>query len=92
MMQSYLGIITSRGLQSLFLESDCVLRFLARLAYGEQPTRGVCYWAAMQVPEAIEIQEQLEEGDNDRALQVLRASARFLGPILPSDVRHLRLS
>ena len=92
MMQSYLGIITSRGLQSLFMESDCILRLLARLAYSEQPARAVCYWAAMQVPEAAEIQEQLEKGDSDRALQALRASARFLGPILPSDVRYLRLS
>jgi hypothetical protein len=92
MMQSYLGIITGRGLQSLFLESDHILRILAHVAYAEQPARAVCYWAAMQVPEAIEVQEQLDEGDNDRALQVLRASAKSLGPILPSDVRHLRLS
>jgi hypothetical protein len=91
-MQSYLGIINGRGLQSLFLESDYILGLLARLAYAEQPARAVCCWAAMQVPEAIEIQERLEEGDNGEALQVLRASARFLGPILPSDVRHLRLS
>ena len=91
-MQSYLGIITSHGLQSLFLESEYVLRFLARLAYAEQPTRGVCYWAAIQVPEANEIQGQLEEGDNDTALQILQASARFIGPILPSDVRPLQSS
>ena len=90
-MRSYLGIITSRGLESLFLESDYTLRFLARLAYTDQPVRAVCYWAAMHVPEATEIQGQLDDGDSDRALQILQASARFLGPILPSDVYSLRL-
>jgi hypothetical protein len=92
MMRSYLGIITSHGLESLFLESDYVLQFLARLAYTEQPLRGVCYWAAMNVPEATEIQGQLDEGDSDRALQILHASARFIGPILPSDVHLLQPS
>lgn len=51
--------------------------------------RGVCYWAAMHVPEASEIQGQLDEGDTDRAFQILQASARFFGPVLPSDVRFL---
>ena len=44
MMQSYLGIITSHGLESLFLESDYALRFLARFTYTPQPLRGVRYW------------------------------------------------
>jgi hypothetical protein len=88
-MRSYVGIVTSRGLQSLFPESDYVLRGLTRLAYVGQPVHAVCYWAAMHVPEATEIQAQLDEGDSNRAFQVLQTSATFLGPILPSDVRPL---
>jgi len=89
MMRSYLGIVTSHGLQSLFPESDYALRGLVRVAYTERPVRGVCYWAAMQIPEATEIQGQLDEGDTGRAFQILQTSARFVGPILPSDVRPL---
>lgn len=88
-MRSYVGIVTGHGLQSLFPESEYALQGLARVAYTERPMRGVCYWAAMHVPEASEIQGQLDEGDTDRAFQILQASARFFGPVLPSDVRFL---
>ena len=86
-MRSYVGIITSRGLEWLLPENDGVLRFLAGRAYTEWPHRAVCYWTAIQAAEAGEIQEELADGDSDRALQILQASAMFGGPILPSDVR-----
>ena len=91
-MRSYVGIVTSHGLQALFPESDYALRGLVRVAYTARPMRGVCYWAAMQIPEATEIQGQLDEGDSNRAFQILQTSATSLGPILPSDVRPLLLS
>ena len=90
MMRSYVGIISRRGLEWLLPESDPVLRFLAGRAYAEWPPSAVYYWAAIQTPEATEIQGQLDDGDSDRALQILQATARFSGPILPSDVRRLQ--
>ena len=86
MMQSYLGVITSRGLQSLFLESDYILRVLARLAYAEQPARAVCYWAAMQAPEATRIQEQLEHRQGFSAPFFPPMSVIFGYPEWPSEV------
>ena len=86
-MRSYIGIITSSGLEWLLPENDGVLRFLAGRAYAEWPHRAVCYWTAIQAAEAAEIQGELAEGDSNRALQILQASATFSGPVLPSDVR-----
>jgi hypothetical protein len=86
MMRSYLGIVTNHGLQALLQESAYALRFLTRQAYAERPVRSVCYWAAMHAPQATEIQRYLDEGDGVIALKNLQASARFSGPIFPSDV------
>lgn len=86
-MRTYVGIITRRGLELLFPESDYVRRCLARLAYTDRPAQRICCWAAMPDPVASEIHGQLNQGETDSALQILQASARFLGPVLPSDVR-----
>jgi hypothetical protein len=78
-------MVSSRGLEWLLPENRDVLRFLAGRAYGQRPPRAVCCWAAMQSPAAWEIQGELDDGNPDAALQLLQASAPFLGPVLPSD-------
>lgn len=85
MMQSYVGIITHRGLESLLQESEQSRRFVARYAYQSSQGRSVCCWAAIPHSAAIDLRRLLDDGEADAALQILSSSARFLGPILPSD-------
>jgi hypothetical protein len=87
-MQVYLGMVSSRGLEWLLPENRDVLRFLAGRAYGQRPPCAVCCWAAMQMPAASEIQDELVDGNSDSALRLLQTSAQFLGPVLPSDTRR----
>ena len=86
MNQSYVGVITTHGLQAIYLESDHLVRFLDRQLYRKQPFCGLCCWAVVadQVVEQIEIQIRL--GESQAALKVLQEYADFLGPILPSSV------
>ena len=56
----YLGIVSSRGLEWLLPEKRDVLRFLAGRACGQRPPCAVCCWAAMQMPAASEIQDELD--------------------------------
>ena len=85
-MQSYVGIITYRGLESLLQESEQSLRFATRRAYQNYQGHSVCCWAAMPHSAAADARRLVEDGDCDEALKILSSSAKFLGPILPSDV------
>jgi hypothetical protein len=86
MLRNYLGIVSNHGLEVLFPENDYVRRCLTKLAYDQRPSRRICCWAAMHTLAAGEIQGQLDGGETDVALEILQASAHFLGPVLPSDI------
>ena len=85
MLQSYVGIITSQGLESLVQETERTTRLVTRFAYGNRLGRTICCWAAVQHSVAMDVRRLVDDGDRARALEILNGSARFLGPILPSD-------
>jgi hypothetical protein len=85
MVNSYVGIISGRGLESLVPETEHALPFLVRRAYRQRPSKAVCYWAVMQDEAAREIQSYLQRRRHDDALMALREQAAHFGTILPSQ-------
>ena len=86
MVKSYVGIISSRGLESLLPETEHAVPFLIRRAYRRRPTEAVCYWAVMQDTVAGEVKRQLEWKRYADALLTLRTLATYFGTISPPCV------
>jgi len=85
MIQSYVGVITAKGLQAIYRESDHVVRFLERRLYRTRPVAGLCYWAVLGDQELEYIELQLQCGESQAALRTLEEAAEFGGFILPSE-------
>ena len=83
MVNSFVGIISPRGLESLLPETEHALPFLVRRAYRKRPTEAVCYWAVMQDSAVAEVRRQLQEHRPEEALLALRALAEYFGTIPP---------
>ena len=83
MLDSYIGLISRRGLESLFPETEHAAPFLVRRAYRRQPLEAVCYWAVMEESAAQQVQWQLQWRHHEEAFLVLRALADHVGTILP---------
>ena len=89
MVNSYVGIITSRGLESLYPETEHAVPFLARRAHRGGPTEAVCYWAVLQDSVAAEVERQLRGRHHEDALVTLRALAEHFGTIPPPPAEDL---
>lgn len=85
MQRSYVGIVTARGLEALFPESERAVRLLDRRIYGPRPFLGFCCWAVLRDEVAQQVRDYLKEGDRHSAYRVLELSATAFGPIMPSD-------
>ncbi len=83
MVNSYVGIISRRGLESLLPETEHAVPFLIRRAYRKNPPDAVCYWAVMQDFAAQEVQRQLQWQRYEDAFFVLGALADYSGTIPP---------
>ena len=83
MVNSFVGIISSRGLELLLPETEHALSFLVRRAYRRRPTEGVCYWAIMQDSAAAEVRRQLQQHRHEDAMFALGALAEYFGTIPP---------
>lgn len=83
MVNSYVGIISGRGLESLVPETEHAVPFLVRRAYRRPTSEAVCYWAVMQDEVAREVQGHLQRCRHDDALLALRRHAAHFGTILP---------
>lgn len=88
MERGYIGIVTRRGLEGLYLETEHVVRFLDRRVYGQQPYLGCCFWAVLGSDIAERIQWDIEQADFQSALSSLQLSSSHYGPIMPSDDRR----
>ncbi len=84
MTQSYVGVITTEGLQAIYRESDHLVRFLERRLYRTRPVAGLCYWAVLADQDLEYIELQLQQGESHAALRSLEEAAEFGGVILPS--------
>ena len=87
MQHGYVGIVTRRGLEGLYPESEHVVRFLDRRVYGRQPYFGCCFWAVLGSDIAERIQWDIERADFWSAMSSLELNAIHYGPIMPSDDR-----
>lgn len=86
MVNSFVGIISRRGLESLVPETEHAVPFLVRRAYRRRPTEAVCYWAVMEESAAEQVRRQLHGHRHEDAFFALRALAEHFGTILlPSD-------
>ncbi len=86
MTLSYLGIISTRGLESLQLETNHAARFFMRRAYDRQSARALCCWAVLGQHEAAFIRRLIQAGDSNKALLMLNILAVHLGTLLPETV------
>lgn len=84
MAQCYVGMVTRRGLEGLFAETEDVVRFLDRRMYRQRPYRGVCLWAVLPDEAAEQVRMQLEFGEQREALRTLQCQSLHFGSILPS--------
>lgn len=82
MMDSYVGIISRRGLECFVPETEHTARFLVKRA--KRSTPSLCYWAVMHQAHATEIKRLLASDNSAEALRILNAAAQSLGSILPS--------
>lgn len=84
MVESYVGIIGKRGVESFLPENQHTLHFLMRRAYRSRPMRAVCYWAALRDTDARSIEEQLDADNGHEALRMLEYCATHFGTIPPA--------
>ena len=82
---SYVGVVTCRGLEVLFPESEKVVRCLNCRVYDKRPYLGYCCWAIMDEEAAQHVQQYLDLGDFQSALHTLQVLATDYGPLMPSD-------
>ena len=88
MTRSYIGISTSKGVESFCPETESNALSLARRAYGPRPIRAVCWWAVLEDATAAEVLHAISAGDREKALAAIGSAAvHGVGPVLPSDVR-----
>ncbi|NLY01871.1 MAG: hypothetical protein GXY83_37775 [Rhodopirellula sp.] len=83
MTNSYLGIVTPRGLETLVVETEhaapFLLRRVARRPFGEV----LALWAVLDDRTAHDLTQQITGGRFDDALRELDARALHLGTLLP---------
>jgi hypothetical protein len=81
---SYLGIITSRGLEKLVVETQHAAPFLLRRA-GRQPSgEAIVFWAVLDEKAAKAVTERVACGHFQEALCQLNGRAIHLGTLPPS--------
>jgi len=89
MNDSYVGVISQRGLESLIPERGHVTEFLTRRIYRTRGGNAVCYWAVLSENQANQVCRQLSCGRNADALSALQSLAIDLGTILPPDLDNV---
>ena len=83
MVDSYLGIITCRGLELLVLETEHAERFLQRRVGRDQRQASICCWALLSEDAAWRVRLLVRLGLRLEALELLNAEALSLGTLLP---------
>ena len=92
MTNSYLGIISPRGLETLVVETEHAALFLARRMARRPLDEAIGCWAVLDDHKARDITRQISCGRFQEALCRLNAQALHLGPVLPPVPDDLLLS
>lgn len=82
MINSYLGIATRNGLETLCPEFPETSRFLSARAARFRPQRAVLVWAVLSTEVADDILEELRFGEKQAALRLLQHEAREGGRLM----------
>jgi len=83
MRNSYVGIISKQGLESLHEEDPDTVTFLHRRIEQRRLCDDVVFWAVLDVRFAAVIQMEIESGNHPQALVLLQTLADEVGRILP---------
>ena len=89
MAQSYLSLVSSRGLESLVPETEHALPFLLRRAYRRCPHEAICCWAVVPARAVYRVRALIATGRHLQALIALNVEAHELGTIPPDDEESL---
>ena len=85
MLQSFVGTITRRGLESFYLEHEHTARFVQRRAARRPHREMLCFWAVICDEGAIRVRSELAAGSPRNALFVLQTLAREMGSYVPDE-------
>ena len=80
---SYIGIITPRGLETLVVETEHATPFLLRRAERRADDGALCCWAVLDDSTARCLMQQVHGRQFQDALHQLNAQALHLGALLP---------
>jgi len=80
---SYLGIVTSRGLEKLVVETEHAAVFLFRRAARQADGEAICFWAVLDEKMARDVIRQIDCRRFRDALCQLDSQAVHLGTLLP---------
>jgi hypothetical protein len=83
MDDSYLGIVTSRGLETFVLETEHAAAFLLRRARLHQASTSTCCWAVLDEDAAQAVSRWIKAQQFTEALKLLNLRAKHLGRMLP---------
>ena len=78
MRNSFVGLVSAFGLESLLPECDTTRCWLQRAAHQHE---AACVWAVMEQGVASEIAQLLAEGEAMRAFHWMANSAECMGPM-----------
>ena len=83
MTNSYLGIVTPRGLETLVVETEHAAVFFFRRAARHADADAVCFWAVLDEKMARDVIRQIDCRRFRDALCQLDSQAVHLGTLLP---------
>ena len=83
MTNSYLGIVTARGLETLVVETEHAAPFLLRRVSRRPFGEAIALWAVLDDRTARDLTQQITSGRFEVALRELDARALHLGTLLP---------
>ena len=83
MTNSYVGIISPCGLETLVPETEHAASFLLRRLAHSRPNKAIVFWAVVDEQAAGDIADHVRCGQFDEAFRQLNARALDLGTLLP---------
>ena len=83
MTNSYLGIVTPRGLETLVLETEHAAPFVLRRVARQPLGKAVAYWAVLDERTARDLTRRIAARQFEEAIRQLHSQALHLGTILP---------
>ena len=88
MTNSYIGIISPRGLELLVLETEHAALFVFRRLARRCLSREIAFWTVLDEKVAGRIALQIQCGEYEMANQLLHVDALDLGTLLPPPVEE----